>query len=61
MPVLKVDNHCSQEMKEPVLIESPRVQNIEFVLIPAYKTANFIYPFFCEPSGCLDFSNNLKK
>jgi hypothetical protein len=30
LPVLKVDNHCSQEIKEPVLIENPHAQNIEF-------------------------------
>jgi len=30
MPVLKVDNHRSQEIKEPVLIENLGAQNIEF-------------------------------
>jgi hypothetical protein len=50
-PVLMVDNHCSQEIKEPVLIENPHVQNNEIVLIPAYEKPDFIYPFFCETIG----------
>jgi hypothetical protein len=34
---------------------------IAIFLIPAYKTANFIYPFFGETIHVLGFSNHLKK